>query len=470
MKFAFYDLETTGISPAFDQPLQFAAILTDERFGEIERVEFRCRIAPHIIPSPHALAVTGVSPARLTDPSLPTLFEFMAEVAAVINRWAPAVWTGFNSIRFDEEVLRQGFYQNLQPDVYATQFNGNTRFDVLTALQAVWCRHPNFINWPVNENGHPRLKLDRIAPVMGFEGHNAHDALGDVEATIHVAREIATRLPEIWGELLQNRLKAHVKGRLEKFEPLALIERHGPEGPEATIGCFCGYSAENPNEAGFFDLGVADPTAYCGNADNYDISPMVERRSVGDPPEIAPPIIRPFAINKSPALLSVDRVDAETARRSRIIADTPKFRSRVARALADRFPSDPDTSKRPLERQIFDGFYSHADKALLSEFQRVDWRKRQEIASKLENVRLRRLGRRLVAFHAPELLSPTEQKQYRSWLREHWLAPKSPDTEWMTLEKANEAVEELRGRDTVEPGLLEEIVAFVGSYEARVPT
>jgi len=46
MTFAFYDLETTGLSPAFDQPLQFAAILTDADFREIERVNLRCRIAP----------------------------------------------------------------------------------------------------------------------------------------------------------------------------------------------------------------------------------------------------------------------------------------------------------------------------------------------------------------------------------------------------------------------------------------
>lgn len=67
MNFAFYDLETTGTSPAFDQPLQFAAILTDGEFREIERVNLRCRIAPHIIPSPWALAVTGVRPAQLEN-------------------------------------------------------------------------------------------------------------------------------------------------------------------------------------------------------------------------------------------------------------------------------------------------------------------------------------------------------------------------------------------------------------------
>ncbi|PKP64613.1 MAG: hypothetical protein CVT86_03640 [Alphaproteobacteria bacterium HGW-Alphaproteobacteria-8] len=37
MGFVFYDLETTGISPTFDQPLQFAAIRTDDSFAEIER-------------------------------------------------------------------------------------------------------------------------------------------------------------------------------------------------------------------------------------------------------------------------------------------------------------------------------------------------------------------------------------------------------------------------------------------------
>lgn len=60
MAFVFYDLETSGISPAFDQPLQFAAIRTDDSFVEIERVNLRCRIAPHIIPSPQALIVADL--------------------------------------------------------------------------------------------------------------------------------------------------------------------------------------------------------------------------------------------------------------------------------------------------------------------------------------------------------------------------------------------------------------------------
>lgn len=45
MTFGFCDVETTGISSAFDHPLQFATILTDDAFSEIERVNLRCRIS-----------------------------------------------------------------------------------------------------------------------------------------------------------------------------------------------------------------------------------------------------------------------------------------------------------------------------------------------------------------------------------------------------------------------------------------
>ncbi|MBE0455852.1 MAG: exodeoxyribonuclease I, partial [Roseovarius sp.] len=419
MTFAFYDLETTGISPAFDQPLQFAAILTDGEFREIERVNLRCRIAPHIIPSPWALAVTGVRPAQLVDPALPTFFEFTQEIGALIERWSPAIWTGFNSIHFDEEMLRQAFYQNLQPDVFATQFNGNTRFDILTALYAVWYRQPDLFEWPVDPDGRVRFKLDRIAPLNGFGAHNAHDALGDVEATIHIARQIAQRGPELWSELLANRDKGHVQASLATFQPMALVERFGGGMPRATIGCLCGTSTSNANQAAFFDLDAADPADLLV-ADDAAVFAAVDA---------TPKLIRSVTVNKSPALLSVPTPSAEQLRRAEVIANAPEFRARVGQALAARFPEDHDAPTPPVEKQIYGGFYSHADKALLVEFQRAEWPRRQEITATITDTRLRQLGRRLVAFHAPELLSMEERAQYRAWLEGRWSAPDVAETE-----------------------------------------
>lgn len=457
MIFAFYDLETTGISPAFDQPLQFAAILTDAEFREIKRVNLRCRIAPHIIPSPWALAVTGVRPAQLTDPSLPTLFEFTQEIGALIERWSPTIWTGFNSIRFDEEMLRQALYQNLQPDVFATQLNGNTRFDILTALYAVWHRQPDLFEWPVDADGRVRFKLDRIAPLNGFAAHNAHDALGDVEATIHIARQIAQRAPALWAELLANRDKAHVQSSLGAFQPMALIERFGGGLPRATVGCSCGTSPSNPNQAAFFDLDAADPADLLV-ADDAALFAAVDA---------TPKVIRSLTINKSPALLSVPAPSAEQLRRAEAIANAPEFRMRVGQALAARFPEDPAEPKPPVEKQIHGGFYSHADKALLVEFQRADWPRRQEIVATLEDPRLRQLGHRLVAFHAPELLTIEERAQYRAWLEERWSAPEGPEPEWMTVEKSMRAIAEMRAGDKVSERLVCEIEAYLQGFDIK---
>ncbi|MEO7380305.1 MAG: hypothetical protein ABIV25_01045 [Paracoccaceae bacterium] len=58
-----------------------------------------------------------------------------------------------------------------------------------------------------------------------------------------------------------------------------------------------------------------------------------------------------------------------------------------------------------MEKQIVGGFYSHANKAMLMEFQRADWRTRLKIVAALSDARLRKLGHRLLKFHAPEQLS-----------------------------------------------------------------
>jgi exodeoxyribonuclease-1 len=455
MNFAFFDLETTGVSPAFDQPLQFAAILTDSDFKEIERVDMRCRLAPHIIPSPHALAVTGLRPAELIDPALPELFEFTQSLTELVSRWSPAIWTGFNSIRFDEEMLRQAFYQNLQAEVFATQFNGNTRFDIMTAVFGVWHRHRDLLEWPVDETGKVRFKLDRLAPLNGFEGHNAHDALGDVEATIHIAQLIAQRDPALWTELLASRDKGYVKARLERLSPLELVGRFGGGPPKAITGCLCGYSSKNANQAFFFDLDAADPADLIDASDDTFVAAL----------EAVPWAIRSLTINKAPVLLEPAATTDEHERRARLIAEAPQFRERVVQTMAARYPTKPDAEPIAVEKQIFNGFYSWADKERLKVFQGADWPQRQEIVATFDDSRLRQLGRRLVAFYAHDLLSEEEQRQYGEWLHGRWQAASRLETEWMTTKKARQAIAEMRESSNYDNLMLEEIEAFLGSFD-----
>jgi len=113
MNFIFYDTETTGLDWAFDQILQFAAIVTDDGFNPLEELDLRCRLQRHVLPSPEAMVVTGVGPATIqTAPH--SFYEMVCLIRRFIERWTPAVLIGFNNVDFDEKMLRGAFLPNAQ--------------------------------------------------------------------------------------------------------------------------------------------------------------------------------------------------------------------------------------------------------------------------------------------------------------------------------------------------------------------
>ncbi|MCY4300745.1 MAG: exonuclease domain-containing protein [Aestuariivita sp.] len=451
MDFVFYDLETTGVSPAYDQPLQFAAIRTDENFLEQERIELRCQLAPHILPSPYALAVVGISVDQLTDPSLPTLFEFAQELAALIKRWKPAVWTGYNSIRFDEEMLRQTFYQNLLPELFATQIGGNQRFDIMTVVRAVAARTRDLLSWPLDESCNPIFALDKLAPKNGIVHATAHDALGDVQATCQLAEKIARGNPELWYELLENSDKNRVQSKLDGCAPCDLVWRFEKKMPEIVTGCYCGSSTDYANHVAFFDLHAGNPSEWIEKNVQELLDAINDKTSV----------IRSFAINKCPPLLRSIEVTEETRRRAAVIENAPEFQTRIGHALAQRFAEDSMNSTKPVEKQIFDKFLSDQDKKLLWRFQRSDWTERRIILRQLSDPRLQQIGRRLISFYGSEHLTRKERERYRMYREEKFLAPESEERGWMTLERAKRELSELSQKSIIEDCRKNEIEGFL---------
>jgi exodeoxyribonuclease I len=169
MAFVFYDTETTGKDTYFDQILQFAAIKTDDDLNPIETFNIRCRLLPYVVPSPGALLATGVSIADLTGAPL-SHFEMMRQVRAKMNDWSRegAVFIGWNSMRFDEGMLRQAYYQSLLP-VYQTNTNGNGRADVMRMAQAVSACVPNAIQVPIEGKCKRTFKLELVAEANGIQ-------------------------------------------------------------------------------------------------------------------------------------------------------------------------------------------------------------------------------------------------------------------------------------------------------------
>lgn len=165
-------------------------------------------------------------------------------------------------------------------------------------------------------------------------------------------------------------------------------------------------------------------------------------------------------------LLPPAAVTDEQRRRAAVLEAAPELRKRLIAAMTARYPADPDTTPQHVERQIFNGFYSWNDKARIKEFQGADWPRRQEIVAAFEDARLRQLGSRLVAFYAPNLLSDNERRRYIAWRRERWNATVDREVEWMTLDKARQALLEMQAAPERDPSMMEEIEAFIAGLEA----
>ena len=455
--FVFYDLETTGTSPAYDQPLQFAAIRTDANLQELERVEFKCRLAPHILPAPYALVVTGVNPVELANPNLPNLFEFSQMLQKLIARWAPATWIGYNTIKFDEPMLRQTFYQNLQPQIYSTQMDGNDRLDVLSFVQTVFVKDRSLLNWPLNEKGKISFKLDMLAPENGFTSHNAHDALGDVEATIFLCRKISDGNSELWKQLLETRNKHYVRELFENFRPIEVVLRFGSAEPRSYFGCFCGISSDNRNSYGFFDLEMEQSFELI-QGDNDLIMQALES---------SPKQIRTISINNAPPVLPVNSPHDGWVRICETLKSKSEFRKTVGSVMADRFEVQ-EVEVKPVEEQIYGGFYSRNDQNILQDFQTVDWPKRAELILQFEDQRLKQLGRRLVSFYAPETGDQSNIERFSQFLKEKWFLREGKKVPWTTFDEVKRQLDEIDEDPKIETGIKDYLKAYYQKKQREV--
>ena len=212
--FLWYDLETSGTSPAHDRIVQFASLRTDADLTPVEPpFSTYVQLGPEVVPWPESLLVTGIAPQTLAS-GLPE-WEAMTEILRIFETPRTCV-VGYNNLLFDDEFIRYTLYRNLL-DPYAREWrDGNSRWDIMDLVRAAGALRPEGIEWPVVE-GKPAFGLQAIAEVNGLSHKNPHDALSDVHATIGVAGLIRTRQPRLYRYGLSLRSKDAARRMLVPF-------------------------------------------------------------------------------------------------------------------------------------------------------------------------------------------------------------------------------------------------------------
>ena len=100
--------------------------------------------------------------------------------------------------------------------------------------------------------GRVSKKLEDIAAINGFINHNAHDALGDVDATIFVANLIRTKTPLLWHRALETTSRQSFKQLLAKNE-IFIVYDNNFGWPTIYPACLVGGVQGGRNSL-FFDL------------------------------------------------------------------------------------------------------------------------------------------------------------------------------------------------------------------------
>ena len=225
--FFFYDLETFGLNSQHDRIAQFAGVRVDTNFNPVEKpIVLYCKLSKDYLPDPLAVLVTKILPDEVNKKGL-IESEFMKEIYNIFSVPKTCV-VGYNSIKFDDEFIRNGFFRNFF-DPYEREYKkGNSRFDIFPLVRSAFDFRPEGINWPMNEETHrPRFALSSLTEANNISHENAHDALSDVWATLDLARLIYKKQPKLFSYFLTMRDKRYVKSLLKTpfGEPVALTDQ-----------------------------------------------------------------------------------------------------------------------------------------------------------------------------------------------------------------------------------------------------
>lgn len=388
--FVIYDTETTGLRKGFDQIVSFAAVHTDHDLNELETFEIRSKLQPHVVPAPKALLTNGFSIADLTDPTLPSHYEMMGGIARKLSDWSPATFIGYNSIRFDEEMLRHGFIQSLL-DPYITSRSRSGRADAFSLALAAYATPPRCLIAPTGLEGRPSFKLADIAVANNLAHANAHHALSDAKATLELCRFVRANADDIWQRFQRFSNKATVSQFVEMEEAFVLSEFFGGGQASHRVVTSMGTAPDNKNNHFCFDLSF-DPELIASLTD-AEVSGAICRK--GSP-------IRRLATNSGPALtelwaaegLVMDLDEGTIAARTRRLKDDPDLCVRLIGIYTASW-KNRELPPFPEQRLYSGGFINDADKQRMWEFHEASRESRHHIVESFEDPRLAIFGRRL---------------------------------------------------------------------------
>jgi len=460
--FYWHDYETWGATPRLDRAAQFAGIRTDLDFNVIGRpLMIYAQPADDFLPHPEACFVTGLTPQECREKGVPEA-EFFKVIHEELARPGTCA-LGYNTLRFDDEVTRYGFYRNFI-DPYAREWqNGNSRWDLIDVVRLTRALRPEGIEWPTREDGVTSFKLEHLTTANGIAHEGAHDALSDVHATIALARLIKEKQPKLFDYAFSNRDKRALARMLDVRAKRPLLHVSGKY--PAALGHIAAVvplalHPTNKNEVIVYDLRVDPEPLLTLDADA--IRERMFTRSEDLPEgEVRIPL-KTIRLNRAPVVVPMStltdaarvewQLDAEAeARHLLTLQQATGLEHKLAQVFGQRDfepVTDPDLD-------LYGGFLSDADRRLCDQVHRAAPDELARLHPPFEAAKLHELLFRYRARNWPQTLTAAEKSRWEEYRRERVMDPALG----ISLPDYRRKLSQL----AIDPGLNDEQRALVGA-------
>jgi len=461
-KIIFYDLETTGRSAYWDQIIQIAAICTDEHLNVLDEMNLIGKLNSFSIPDPEALLVNKIPIDTIVKSNFSN-YNLISEISHKFSEWGPATFIGYNSIKFDEEVIRNAFFKNLF-DPYLTVKNDNTRVDLLDITRIANFFYPDKIKSLLNKKGSAIMKLESIAHTNGIKNFTAHDAMGDTYASLELAKLIKKQIPELWEKSIMQNSKVQLEASIPS-KPFCYLESFFGKSKLFCLS-FVGFHPKY-KWALCFDL-FEDPKKVL-DMNKSDIYTFLES---------SPKKIRKIKLNKSPILLDVEIKktldeynivsDDVLLERHNFISTNQEFKDKVLSCYNDIILDESQLDVYA-EESIYKKFVSISDNVLMKEFHKADWKNKFVIMEKFKDERLKYFAEVLIFEEQPDLLEKESFLKIKDHLKKRIMSTNKE--RWVTIYDAYKKIDDLRVKyDNNKENLfiLEDVNKYIENLEKKL--
>ena len=419
--FYFYDLETWGTDPKKDRIAQFAGVRTDLTLTpQTEAITLYCQPPVDYLPDPNAVLITGITPQICQKKGL-TEWRFCQQIHQQFSEAETCV-VGYNNIRFDDEMLRYGFFRNFIEPYGREWQQGNSRWDLLDVVRACYALRPDGINWPEKADGTPSFKLEDLTKANQLNHQQAHDATSDVYATIAIAQLVKTAQPRLFDYLYQHRTKSGLQGLIDTVNLTPLVHVSGMF--PAQQGCVSwivplAFHPQQKNTVICYDL-TQDPMLW-HSTHPQQLAELLYTAKTDLQDGQQRPALKLVHLNKSPVLAPAKTLTAERAaelgiNRQQCLQHLENLRQNrdLVALLSSVYQLEHQYEAESVaEYALYQGFIPASDQRLMNELQQLTETELAVHMPLFQDDRLNQLWPLFKARNFPALLSHEEIIRWR---------------------------------------------------------